>query len=265
MDSVAHSSIISRIERLERETSPKLSWFIALPVALVINVSLIPYAQKNDVPYASGVLNFLLEQENILAIDLGIYVADKISGEDRKLPQQIDRYTLLGLNQAQTTALMNNIIQSESGGSYTVINQYYYTGRWQFGASALAAIGMMSKSKLAKQPKCVSNGRCQKAFMQDTSNWRSGLSHTQFKYSKKLQDAAFVKLTNMNIEGGFGSRVLSRESKPETIAGFAKAAHLKGLRAAINWYKYGIDSHDGNKTKVSAYAKSAELAVKYIK
>lgn len=264
MNPVAHDDIVARIERLERETSPKLSWFIAIPLALAINVSFLPYLEKNNVPYLSQSLTFLLDKEQALAIDLGIYASDKITGENRQLPQQQDRYTLLGLSKAQTTALMDNISQSESGGNYSVVNKWYYTGRWQFGASALAAVGMMSKQKLAKQKRCVKNGLCQKAFMKNIANWRSGLSFTKFRYSKQLQDAAFIKLTNMNIAGGFKNRVLSKKSSAATIAGFAKAAHLKGLSAAIRWYKYGKDSKDGNGTKISAYARSAEQAVKNI-
>ena len=127
-------------------------------------MSLLPYLEKNDVPYLSQSLTFLLDKEQALAIDLGIYASDKITGEKRQLPTQEDRYTLIGLSKAQTTALMDNISQSESGGNYSIVNKWGYTGRWQFGASALAAVGMMSKRKLAKQKKCVKNGLCQKPF-----------------------------------------------------------------------------------------------------
>ena len=265
MNSIDLQNICERLDSLERVTTPELSWLIAVPVALVLNITVLPYVEHNDVPYLTKTTNWLLEREQELAVDLGIYVADKASGEKRQLPSQRDRYTLIGLTSSQTQALMSNISDSESGGKYTITNQFYYVGRWQFGASALAQVGLINKSKLKAASKCVRNGRCQKAFMRNSKNWNNGLSFKRFRYSQQLQNAAFIKLTNFNIASGFKKRVLSRTSSPSRVAGFAKASHLKGVNAAVRWYKYGKDSKDGNGTKISAYARSAERAVRNIK
>lgn len=261
MDAITQHSIEARLTALEVNTNPPISWLIAIPFALAINLVALPYAQSNEIPLVSNLVKATLQIEKEWAIDLGVFVADKASGELRRLPRQTDRYNILGLSSSQTTALLNNISHTESRGRYEIKNRFYYLGKWQFGASALAQVGLISRRALGKQKKCVKNGRCQKAFLLNARNWKSGLSVSAYLASPSVQDAAMVRLCNYNISRGFKLRVLSKKSSPERIAGFAKAAHLKGVNSAKRWYKYGIDSKDGNGMKVSVYAKQAEKAV----
>ncbi len=63
-----------------------------------------------------------------------------------------------------------------------------------------------------------------------------------------------IDLANLNIREGYRRGALH--------AGFAKAAHLVGAGNALRWYKYRIDSKDGNGTRASKYARDGERAIK---
>ena len=251
----------SRLTNLLLSQPAKVSWLTATILAVGINFLAVPYVQKNNIPILTQALNDATEWETETAIDIGILAADTLTGEDRTVPALTAGQTMIGLTPTQSIALALNIRQTESTHDYSVINRYFYLGGFQQGASALAQVGLIKRANFEAAPHCVENGLCQKGFLMDAANWIIPGGFITFLRDKSLQDKAFFALSNYNIREGFRQRVLSKNSPPEKIAGFVKAAHLKGIVGAKKWYKYGIDSHDGNGTNVSDYARQAERAI----
>ena len=149
----------------------------------------------------------------------------------------------------------------ESSGLYAHPgNQYGYFGGYAFGAGALAIVGLVKQSAFDDAPRHVRNGTDQTAFLNNPNNWQLRGGKPAFLHDNLLQDRAVSVLANTNIADGFKSRVLL-ESQQEKIAGFAAAAHLKGLTAAISWYGRGQDSSDANGTNTSDYAAMGEASI----
>ena len=254
--------ILQRQDQLEANTRPRVGWVMAIIIAVVINLFAVPYLQQHDVPYLSVGLNAVIEWEAEAAIDLGILAADTLTGVTRVAPALQSGQQIIGLSNAQAQAFAHNVSQTESTHDDRVINRYGYVGRWQFGASALAAVGLIKRSALEQAGRGVQRGyRGQREFLENEANWTIKGGLTTFRNSRVLQDKAFVDLCNSNIREGFRLRVLSDQTPAHKIAGWAKAAHLKGTHAAKRWYKYRHDSHDANGTRVSVYAMQAEQAV----
>ena len=165
-----------------------------------------------------------------------------------------------GFNDDEALAFANAVIARENkSGRLNVVNKWGYTGRYQFGASALAKTGYIDKRKLELAPKGVKNGRNaaqHRAFLADKSNWLIG-DWESYKNSSEMQDDSFAKLVNTNLNYG---RNIHKGNKRK-MAGFAMAAHLKGAGNAMKWYRDGIDSKDGNGTRISDYARTGENAL----
>lgn len=168
-----------------------------------------------------------------------------------------------GFTPEQTLAFANRVMFRENkSGKTDVVNKWGYTGKYQFGASALADTGFIDKSKLKKASRGVKNGsdaKAHRAFLADKSNWLIG-DWEQYKQSHEMQDLSFKRLVEANLSRG--SKVHKNEVKK--MMGFAMAAHLKGAGPAGDWYRRGIDSKDGNGTKTSDYAKFGEDALKWV-
>jgi hypothetical protein len=172
--------------------------------------------------------------------------------------------TIKGLTPEQTKAYAGNVAATESGGKLDIVNQYGFIGQYQFGADALADLGFIDKEKLAKaKAEARAAGKdwyksgLHKKFLEDPSNWINEGGRAAFMKNKKIQDELFIEYTNRNIEAGFRSGALTKESTPEQIVAYAKAAHLKGVGGANNYFLRGIDSADAYGTTVSKYAKDA--------
>lgn len=151
--------------------------------------------------------------------------------------------------------------RENKSGRLDVVNKWGYTGKYQFGASALAETGYIDKRKLQAASKGVKNGSdaaAHKAFLADKSNWLIG-DWEQYKHSAEMQDDSFAKLTSQNIKYGAS---IHRGDKVK-MAGFAMAAHLKGAGNAKKWYVQGIDSKDGNGTRTSDYARAGEASLRF--
>lgn len=257
--------ILHRQQQLEANTRPRTGWVTAVLVAIVINLFAVPYLQKHDVPYISAGLNAALEYEAELAIDLGILAADTLTGTNRAVPSLPQGMSIIGLTTQEASALIESVRKSEAPG-YTTINWAGYHGQWQFGAEALVTVGLVKRSafEAAKRNGTLrGNGGWigQKQWLQHPAHWTIAGGLNTFLNSKSIQDAAFIRLANTNIQDGFRMRVLSQNTPAHKIAGWAKASHLKGTGAAKRWYKYRHDSKDGNQTRVSTYALQAERAV----
>jgi hypothetical protein len=238
------NSRYSRMMLAMPEKSPPVGWLTAGIVAVAINFFAVPYIQTNNIPYVTQALADAVEWENDTAIDLGVIVKDTIIGTDRTPPPLQAGQSMIGLTQAQTSALALSVSFTESRHNYNRKNWAFYLGRWQFGASALAQVGLIKRANFEAAPRCVENGLCQKAFLMNSANWTIPGGYTRFMRDHALQDKAFIALCNHNVKEGFRLRVLSKATSPERIAGFIKAAHLKGVGGAKKWYKYGVDSKE---------------------
>ena len=177
-----------------------------------------------------------------------------------------------GLSDVQTRALAANTAKTESGGKVDADNKQGYFGQYQFGAEALTESGLVNGEKLAAAKKASGKDWYKKrsasgevggheAFLRDKSNWNTEGGLDGFLQDKSLQDQAFVKYTNKNVAGGMRSGAISKDDSAEQIAGYSKAAHLKGVGGANKLFKNGIESTDGNGTSTKTYANQAAKAM----
>lgn len=162
-----------------------------------------------------------------------------------------------GLSPEETLAFANRVMFRENkSGKLGTTNKWGYTGKYQFGASALAEVGFIDPAKLKKASKGVRNGsdaKAHKAFLADKGNWLKG-DWEQYKSSAVMQDESFKLLVEANLR--YGQNVHGGDKRK--MMGYAMAAHLKGAGNAAKWYKNGKDSKDGNGTNTSDYAKFGE-------
>lgn len=173
-----------------------------------------------------------------------------------------------GLTQEETGALAAQMVKRESGGNLRAENQYGYLGLYQFGAAALVDAGLIDDAKyraaVRKYGKGLSNGSdadVHKAFLADSSNWTIKGGREAFLSSKAIQDNAIVALMNKNV-GYLGS---TYQGSAEHKAGLLMAAHLKGAGGAKAFANSGIDSTDGNGTKISDYYNTGQKAIQLAK
>ncbi|MDW0656982.1 peptidoglycan-binding protein LysM [Mannheimia haemolytica] len=173
-----------------------------------------------------------------------------------------------GLTQEETGALAAQMVKRESGGNLRAENQYGYLGLYQFGAAALVDAGLIDDAKyraaVRKHGKGLSNGSdadVHKAFLADSSNWTIKGGREAFLSNKAIQDNAIVALMNKNV-GYLGS---TYQGSAEHKAGLLMAAHLKGAGGAKAFANSGIDSSDGNGTKISDYYNTGRKAIQLAK
>lgn len=173
-----------------------------------------------------------------------------------------------GLTQEETGALAAQMVKRESGGNLRAENQYGYLGLYQFGAAALVDAGLIDDAKyraaVRKYGKGLSNGSdadVHKAFLADSSNWTIKGGREAFLSNKAIQDNAIVALMNKNV-GYLGS---TYQGSAEHKAGLLMAAHLKGAGGAKAFANSGIDSSDGNGTKISDYYNTGRKAIQLAK
>lgn len=255
-------------QKAAEDASNKTGWVMACIIAIIINLFAVPYLQKHDVPYLTPALNTALEYEAALAIDLGILVADKVTRTDRTTPGIPEGLAIIGLNAAEANALTESVRKSEAPG-YNIRNWAGYMGQWQFGAEALVTVGLVKRANFeaAKRNGTLrGNGgwKGQGKWLENPDNWTITGGLQAFMTTPSIQDAAFIRLSNINIRDGYRMRVLSKHTPAYKIAGWVKASHLKGTGNARKWYKYKQDSKDGNGTRTSTYALQAERAVQQI-
>ncbi|MDP0368845.1 peptidoglycan-binding protein LysM [Glaesserella parasuis] len=173
-----------------------------------------------------------------------------------------------GLTQEETGALAAQMVKRESGGNLRAENQYGYLGLYQFGAAALVDAGLIDDAKyraaVRKYGKGLSNGSdadVHKAFLADSSNWTIKGGREAFLNNKAIQDNAIVALMNKNV-GYLGS---TYQGSAEHKAGLLMASHLKGAGGAKAFTNSGIDSTDGNGTKISDYYNTGRKAIQLAK
>lgn len=234
-------------------------------VALAINFGINWAHTQEPIPFYSH----LLEREQIWATDLGVRlreIADYDTARFVEMPIEAGA-VMIGLTPQQTQQYIQTVVNTESAGNQFVINKQGYAGLGQHGASALVAVGLVSKSKfLAARKRGRLRGRDgwigQKTWLANAENWLIDGGQKTFLENRQLQIKAIIDLANLNIRYGYKKGALHKTDTPQRHAGFAKAAHLVGGNKAVRWYKYRIDSVDGNKTKASKYAADGENSIK---
>ena len=244
-----------------RQTQPRMHWVIAAAVAAVITIPAISIGLQHAPQEVQDTVDMAVDWVANHSAMAGRAWSDYTGNVDRSYSLPEGDMTMIGLDSVQSCRWRHAVRVAESSGNYGHPgNQYGYFAGYGFGAEALSIVGLVKRSAFQSAPYAVRSGNDQSAWLDNPNNWTLAGGKAAFLQSEHLQDVAVTALANANIEDGFDSHVLSK-SKPEQIAGFAAAAHLKGLRHALNWYLRGADSHDANGTPASKYAAIGEASI----
>ena len=252
---------LDRIEKLtrktHRQTLPQMPWvFAALAGVAVVSLGYVFYPQLPTEIKDAIEPRVDVAQNQFYTI--GQWFADYTVNVDRSYTLPSGSLTLVSLTPLQSCRWRAALLQRESSGNYQHPgNQWGYFAGYGFGAESLNIVGLTEYpprgARLGRMPD-------QSNFLNNPANWKLKGGKQAFLTDNLLQDRAVTVLANTNIADGFKSRVLL-ESQQEKIAGFAAAAHLKGLTAAISWYARGKDSSDANGTNTSDYAAMGEASI----
>lgn len=276
MQATIERELLRRVRRIDNnllqvreQTAHRMPQLWAAIVGLLVCAVGTHTLESRHIPFVSEYYELTTDYIANHAATAGVAVGDWLGDIDRGLPTETIanvpngsvKTSILGLDELQTCRLMMAMRDRESTHNYQITNWAYYLGGYQFGASALAVVGLIHQSAVDKAPRRVRQGLPpdHKQFLLNTANWRQG-SASAFLNNPALQDRAFIVLATANVKAGFASRALIK-TKPERIAGYVAAAHLKGSGAANSWYLRGKDSHDGNDTNTSSYARLGENAI----
>ncbi|MEB4590527.1 hypothetical protein VSS37_06010 [Candidatus Thiothrix sp. Deng01] len=244
-----------------RQTQPKMHWIVSATVAAVVAIPALVIGLQHLPQEAQDAIDTGLDWTANQVVVAGRMWADYTGNIDRSYSLPNGDLTLIGLTDVQSCRWRYAVRKAESSGYYAHPgNQYGYFAGYGFGAEALSIVGLVKRSAFKSAPYAVRSGKDQKAWLDDAGNWTLAGGKAAFLNNQHLQDVAVSALANENIKDGFSNRVLS-QTKPEQVAGFAAAAHLKGLTAAISWYLRGKDSHDANGTNTSTYAAMGEASI----
>lgn len=252
----------AKMHKMGELTRNPLGTLTAIVIAIAINISIGWLHSKHDLK----AYTWLVEQEQIWATDLGVRIREIIDYDTSRFVDMPAGTVMIGLSPTQTQQYIQTVILTESGGDQYAINRFGYAGICQFGAAALVSVGLVSRQKFnAARKTGTLNGRDgyqgQKKWLNNPENWLIQGGLQTFLDNKQLQIKACVSLANQNIQYGYKSGALHRTDSAKKHAGFAKAAHLVGASKATRWYKYRINSKDGNGTTASTYARQGEQAI----
>lgn len=176
---------------------------------------------------------------------------------------EYDQGNIAGLDAAMTRRLVASTVMTESnGGDLAITNKQGYVGRYQAGAGWLSDAGYVDKHKLdaamkhdgfdpekvrGAEWKWASSGGMSR-FLQDSHNWKDGLSLDKYKASGDLQDKAFKINSDKSYRQAIKDGVLHEDDKAETVAGFLKARHIAGYGGAKAAVTGGRAIRDANGT-----------------
>jgi hypothetical protein len=127
----------------------------------------------------------------------------------------------------------------------------------QFGAAALADVGLVDKDKYLAATHKTKHGRAwnkgvnQKSFLADDNNWTIPGGKRSFMGSFSMQDDALSKLMTMDTKTLKRAGVDLGDSSH--TKGLLMASHLGGVGNAIRYAKKGIGFRDANGTSIGAY------------
>ena len=144
------------------------------------------------------------------------------------------------LSRDQVKVLFAGVAQSESGGSYTVVNSIGYSGKYQFGVAALEDLGYIKKGTWAAYGK--------NSIMSNNSVWtgKNGInSRDDFLNSKNIQEDVMFQNSERNYNTLVRIGGIRAGDTPDVVAGMLKTAHLLGAGGARNWRqgKGGSDAY----------------------
>ncbi|OQX08415.1 MAG: hypothetical protein BWK73_25440 [Thiothrix lacustris] len=159
----------------------------------------------------------------------------------------------------QWNRYLATLLQRESSGDYTEVNESCHVGGWQMSTPALVDAGLISPNRLAAARREFSGWQCQ--FVKQASNWKDG-NLQSFLSNPKMQQAAIMDVTRRNVKQGYNNGFLSVGSTPQDIAEYAAVAHLLGgscdphrtRKTACDYFRDGVNGTDGNGTGAAEYA-----------
>ena len=243
------------------QTKPKINWIISATIAIVVTIPGLIIGIHHMPEEAQQAIDNGLDWTANQTVIAGRAWADFVNNADRSYTAPNGSLDLIGLTAVQACRWRHAVRMAESSGKYNHPgNQYGYFAGYGMGAEALSIVGLIKRSAFKSAPYAVRSGNNQTAWLNSPENWTLQGGKGAFLTNPLLQDVAVTALANVNIQDGFSNHILS-QSKPEQIAGFAAAAHIKGLNAAISWYLRSSDSSDANGTKTSAYAAMGEASI----
>ncbi|MGV7167601.1 XVIPCD domain-containing protein [Xanthomonas citri] len=149
-----------------------------------------------------------------------------------------------------------------NGGDLSITNRQGYVGRYQAGAGWLADAGYVDSAKLNSamrdsgyDPEKVrgaewkwATGGGMTRFLEDSSNWKNGLSLDKYKASAELQDGAFKINSDKSYRQAVREGILDSNDSPTKVAGFLKARHISGYGGARAAISGGREFSDSNGT-----------------
>lgn len=161
----------------------------------------------------------------------------------------------------QTIKYRVKILESKTSGDINAENSRGYLGRYQFGAAALVAVGLIKREKYIKATyfdkksggrkwrKGISN----KSFLAIRSNWKLSRGKYSFLGNELLQENAMNELIRQNYN--YLQKANLNLSKEELI-GFLMAAHFGGFANALKYAKNKTNFQDANGVSISKYYKA---------
>jgi hypothetical protein len=181
----------------------------------------------------------------------GTHVGTPASEADLRIQPKTD-CTIGNLNSNQMTAYFAQIGKSESGGKYDIVNTIGYVGKYQFGYLALIDAGYVAKN-------CKSN-----AQLRNPNSWspnKNGIdSLEKWLASQGEQEAAMCELTKRNYTAMCKNGSITKDMKPEEVAGMLAVSHLLGAGGANTWRK-GAGGADAYGTTGEQYFAKGKYAI----
>lgn len=156
------------------------------------------------------------------------------------------------LTSDQVKVLFAGIAQTESGGSYTVVNSIGYSGKYQFGVAALEDMGYVTKGTWSSYKR-------NSALSQNVWTGKNGInSLNDFLGSPRIQENIMFDYTSRNYSIMVRIGAVRPDDDAATVAGLLKAAHLLGAGGANNWRlgKGGADAYGTTGDEYFAQGKS---------
>jgi hypothetical protein len=147
---------------------------------------------------------------------------------------------IAGLDDATTRRLVASVVLHKSrGGDIDIEHPAGFIGRYQAGATWLAAASYIDQDKLKNS---MSEHRSEWAwaksggmtpFLEDASNWKNGLTLDNYKQSAALQDGAFKINADGSYQRAVKQGVLGNDDNALRVAGFLKVDQMSGYGAAV--------------------------------
>ena len=147
---------------------------------------------------------------------------------------------IAGLDDATTRRLVASVVLHKSrGGDLEIDHPAGFVGRYQAGATWLAAASYVDQDKLKDSMSehrtewawAKSGGMTQ--FLEDASNWKNGLTLGNYRQSAALQDGAFKINADGSYQRAVKQGVLGDDDNPLRVAGFLKVEQMVGYGAAV--------------------------------